>query len=381
MTVLYILDYGTVGGATHSFIEMVMAMKSYGVRPIVCLGKKTDIVDLLNKEGIKYVYLGHRTVLEPFSRKGFYWPCRLFIVLLRYWLKELIALYRLRKVDLSSIDLIHTNSARNDIGCFINKKRGIPHIMHIREFADADFDCIPLRHNYIKLYDNYTSVFISISEAVRQHWTKKGITKEIKTIYNGINCNDITVSSDESKKVLFKMFIAGGVFPTKGQHLIIEAMGLLPESIRRNVTLDVAGWFDENYVVQMQKYAAARGYNQQIKFLGSINNVHERLGEYQIGLMCSKSEGFGRSTAEYMHAQLGVIASDSGANPELIEDGVTGLLFQSGDAHSLKECILKMYSDRDFLIRVSHAARKKAQALYTQEKNAANIYQLYQHFI
>ena len=102
----------------------------------------------------------------------------------------------------------------------------------------------------------------------------------------------------------------------------------------------------------MSDYANQRGYLSQINFLGSINDVHERLGNYQIGLMCSRAEGFGRVTAEYMHAQLGVIASDSGANPELIQDGVNGLLFKSGDAKSLSECILRLYNNREFLIEL-----------------------------
>jgi len=97
--------------------------------------------------------------------------------------------------------------------------------------------------------------------------------------------------------------------------------------------------------------------------------------------MCSRSEGFGRVTAEYMHAQLGIIASDSGANPELIEDGVTGLLFKSGDAKSLADCIIRFYNNRELLIQLSHAAREKARREYTQHKNAENIYKIYQEIL
>ena len=82
-----------------------------------------------------------------------------------------------------------------------------------------------------------------------------------------------------------------------------------------------------------------------------------------------------------MHGQLGVIASDSGANPELIEDGVTGLLFKSGDAKSLADCILRLYNDRELLIRLSHAAKEKARKEYTQQKNAESIYQVYQEIL
>ena len=76
----------------------------------------------------------------------------------------------------------------------------------------------------------------------------------------------------------------------------------------------------------MKKFAVRHGIAGQINFLGPRTDVHSMLGNYQIGLMCSKSEGFGLVTAEYMHAKLGVIASNTGASPELIDNEITGLV-------------------------------------------------------
>lgn len=383
INVCFILDYHTIGGATHSFLEMVVGLKELGVCPIVCLGRKTDITTILDKNQIDYIIIGHRPVMEPFVFKGKRWPLRFLSAFFRFWKNENNALSRLKKIDWTSFDIIHTNSARDDIGCYINKKYKTPHIMHIREFADSDFDCISFRFNYVSFYNKYTTKYISISNAVKCHWVDKGIKEEkVATIYNGIHYEDVTISSDDDKKASdIHMFIAGGVYPTKGQHLAIEAIGQLPEDIRNHVFIDVAGWYSEEYVKMMKDYALSLGYLKQVNFLGSINDVHERIGKYQIGLMCSRAEGFGRVTAEYMHGRLGVIASDSGANPELIEDGVTGLLFKSGDVQSLADCILKYYNDRELLIRLSNAAQKKARAIYTQQKNAESIYELYKQIL
>lgn len=383
MKVLYILDYGTVGGATHSFLELVVQMKKLGVEPVVCLGKHTNIDELFDKVGIEYFCAGHRTVLEPFLFKGMKWPLRLLKKALHFYIQEQIALYRLKKVDWSSFDLIHTNSARNDIGCYLNKRYGIPHVMHIREFADTDFDCISFRPHYINFFNRYTTCFISISEAVKWHWFKKGVQKDkMFTIYNGIHIEDIMISPDDDKYMdKLRLLIAGGVGLPKGQHLAVEALGLLPENIRGQITLDIVGWGDENYLKEIKKYAEERGYMHLIHYLGTVKDLHSQLGNYQMGLMCSRAEGFGRVTAEYMHAKLGVIASDSGANPELIEDGVTGLLFKSGSAQSLANCIMRFYNDRELLIRLSNAGKKKAIEHYTQQKNADAIYELYKKIL
>lgn len=384
MTVLYIIDYGTIGGATHSFVELVTAMKEFGVTPIVCTGKKNSFNLLLDSLHIQNISLGHKTVLEPFLFKGIKWPIRLFRIVCSFYLNEYRALKILKNsITFSDIDLIHTNSARNDIGCYINKKYNIPHIMHIREFSDLDFDCISFRPNYISFYNKYVTNYVAISEAVKLHWINKGIKREkIKTIYNGIHFEDITISPNEDKKsARIKLLIAGGVCKAKGQLLAIEALCMLPENVRNNITLYVAGWQNEKYVKQMKQIVAGKGYEKGVVFLGVVNDLHSQIGKFQIGLMCSRAEGFGRVTAEYMHGQLGVIASDSGANPELIENGVTGLMFKSGDARSLSDCILSFYHDRESLIRLSNAAQKKARAMYTQEKNARSIFELYEQIL
>ena len=379
MKVLYVLDYGTVGGATHSALELVTQMKKLGVEPVVCLGKNSDIDKVFEKENIKHLCVGHRTALEPFQFKGAKWPLSLLKRLYLFYIGEYKALRSLEKLDWNTFDLIHTNSARNDIGCFINKRYGIPHVMHIREFADADFDCIWLRPRCIRLFNKYTTRFITISDAVKKHWIRKGIEGDKMTIiYNGIHYDDITLSSDEDKNGhILHMLIAGGVCLPKGQHLAVEALGLLPKGIRNNIVLDIAGWSDDDYLHSMIQYASERGYEQQVRYLGTVKDLHPQLGKYQIGLMCSRAEGFGRVTAEYMHARMGVIASDSGASPELIEDGVTGLLFKSGDSQSLAKCIERLYQERDLLVELSNAALKKAREQYTQEKNAQNIYNIY----
>lgn len=382
MKVLYIIDNVTQGGATQSFLELVFAMKQIGVSPIVCTSKKDAVNLSLEKMGIDNFSIGHRNILFPVRRDKL-WPLRIIKNAIMFYIMEIRAFYLLKKYDLSSIDVIHTNSARNDIGCHISKKYGIPHIMHIREFADADFNCVSLYPGYIKRFNNYTNIFISISDAVKKHWINKGLNQEkILTIYNGVHHEDITISSDEDKKNRkLRLIFAGGVTPTKGQHIAIEAIEKLPMDIRANIELDIVGWYEDDYWLSLKHYVEDKCINNNVHFLGPDDHLHSNLGKYQVGLMCSKAEGFGRVTAEYMHAQLGVIASNSGANPELIQDGINGLLFQSGDSQSLAICITRLYNDRDFLVRLSKIAKLRASELYTQDKNAQSIYSIYKKII
>ena len=383
MTVLYVLDYGTKGGATIAFIDMVNQMKENGVTPIVVTGKRTGLNDMLEARGITTVAAGHYTLLESFSFTHWFWPYSYIKRFLRYWINERKALKILeRKIEFANIDLIHTNSARNSIGCRLSKKYNTPHVMHIREFADKDFNCVSFMPGYIRFFNKNTNAFVSISGAVMNHWNKKGIDKNKNhLIYDGVNYRDITVSERNKRSVQLKMVITGGVYPTKGQHLAVEAIGMLAPEIRDHVTLDIIGWYNNKYHQELNNYASSRGYGDKIRFLGAVDDVHQRLCNYDIGLMCSRSEGFGLVTAEYMHAGLGVIASNTGACPEIVEDKKTGLLFSSGDSDDLARCISLFYRDRVLLVDCAKNAKVKAQTCFTDEINSKKIRKMYSEVI
>lgn len=385
MKVLYILDYGTVGGATIAFVEMVKYLKNMGIEPFVVTGMRNDLNLTLENEGIQTFAAGHYTALEPLSKTKYYWPYSYIKLFIRYWIHEYLAIKKICKsIDFRDIDIIHTNSARNTIGCYLANKFHKPHVVHIREFADKDFGCVNLNPIYAKLLNKNSTRFISISIAVRDYWISKGLSNENNNllVYDGVRYDDICVSNDESKQNDFlRLFIAGGVYPTKGQHLIIEAIGELPQDVQKNIFLDIAGWYSPMYVSKMKEYAEKRGFLKNINFLGKCNDIHKRLGNYQIGLTCSRAEGFGLVTAEYMHAQLGVIASNSGACPELIKDSYSGLLFECGNSKDLAEKILFMYNNRQKLIEFSHNAKIEAQNRFTYEINAEKIIKIYKEII
>lgn len=384
MKVIYIFESNAAGGAYRALLAMLNEMRQLGVDVIVLTGKKGALNEELDRHGYLNYSIGHETAIIPVQIKGFLKPFRLLKTMLRYYNSEWKAIKSASaQIDFKEIDVIHTNSARSTIGCRLSKKYGIPHVTHLREFGDRDFDCIKRTPFYERILNNGTTAFISISKAIQNYWNAKGIDpNKNHLIYDGSYYKDISESSDKDKhNQKLKMIIAGGVYPTKGQHLAVKAIGYLPEEVRKNVSLDIAGWGDKQFIADLKLYAQEHGYGNQVTFLGAINDVHERTGQYQIGLMCSRSEGFGLVTSEYMHGRLGVIASNAGACPELITDGEDGLLFNSGDEKSLAESIMRYYTDRDFLIKMSNNAQKKARERFTSEINARNIIELYKRLI
>ncbi len=379
MKILFITDPVTVGGATHALIMLTRELVERKNEIIVCVSNTPEVKKRLNEIGAMTIETGHIPAMITKSRNK---VKRLVKQFLFSWLRKIYILPRAIKrveksIDLTTVDIIHTNSARSDLGCLIAKRYLIPHVVHLREFGIEDYDCMFLRRNYFSYLNRNADAFIAVSDAVKSSWINKRIEgKKITTIYDGIDLTEIIPKTSYSDDCL-KIVIVGGILKTKGQHICIKALRALQKSIRKKVTLDIIGWEDPVYRKYLDSLITKYGLQDKVRFLGVKDGVGNLLHNYDIGIMASKSEGFGLVTAEYMSAGLCVIASNSGANPELISDGINGLLFSRENYRELAKYIRSLYNDRFLMRKLAIAGKKKAEKMYSITHNAENIINLY----
>ena len=70
----------------------------------------------------------------------------------------------------NNVAIIHTNTVIIDLGMCVSKKLHIPHVWHIREFLDLDFDQEFLNHKQVERMNCSGANFVCISNAIRKHW-------------------------------------------------------------------------------------------------------------------------------------------------------------------------------------------------------------------
>ena len=385
MKVVYIANKNEKGGAFYSLMEMVLTLRDeHGVEPVILTQGENKLTEFCKKNGIETYAVGH----DPFMLyKGSTLPRKTVKFILRpyYGVRrrkrfESAIKKAEEKIDFSKVDLIHTNVNRDDIGQELSLKYNIPHIWHIREFSDKDYDCAFLRKNSIEYMNGINGYFVAISDAVKNVWVNKGLDSgRIKRIYNGIDLKrfDRNIQHDFSGEDLHFIF-TGTICSTKGQAQAIKAISMLPEEVGRHIYADFYGSGVKGYVKTLEKLADIGGISERIRFCGYSNEIEKVLPQYQCAFVCSDAEAFGRVTVEHMYSGLAVIASDSGANPELIDDGKDGFLYKSGDIGSLRDTIIKVYNSRERLNDISQRAKKKAEECFSRSVNAANIYSLYE---
>ena len=143
----------------------------------------------------------------------------------------------------------------------------------------------------------------------------------------------------------------GGLYPSKGAHVLIEALGLLRGE---PVELEVFGaleWFP-SYVASLRDRAAGL----LARFRGRFDP--DRADEVYAGidLLVVPSlwyENWPLTIQDAYRCGVPVVASDLGGMAEAVEDGVSGRLFPRGDAAALAGILRRLAGDRDELARLA----------------------------
>lgn len=104
--------------------------------------------------------------------------------------------------------------------------------------------------------------------------------------------------------------------------------------------------------------------SDRVLFLGKHDHVNELLPAADLMLMPSELESFGLAALEAMACEVPTIGTRVGGVPELIEDGVTGMLFGVGEVEAMAGAAIGLLQDRERLEEMSKAARHEAQRTY-----------------
>lgn len=370
-------------GASESFLDLIKALvDNYDVEPVILTSKYGRYNEFANAYNFENYVIGHKAFL---IYKGSSKVRKIIKQLLRpffwaeYRISNALAISRAeRYVDFSSVDIIHTNLNRDDIGAILAQRNNINHIWHVREFADVDYECVSLRKKYIDFMNKDNNTMIAISDAVMNRWIYKGIKKEkIVRIYNGIDEKKFSFREKIQNQQFVRIVMIGALNPTKGQILLLNAIYSLPIEIKRCLRVDIYGDGKWEYKKRLDSMVKKMELNEIVTFKGYYDRIGDVIKEYDVGIMASKAEGFGRVTVEYMMAGLLVIAANSGASPEIIRDGETGILFDYPSVESLAKCIAYVVNNRGMIRKIGNIACKEAVQRFSLSLTTKNVFSLY----
>jgi glycosyltransferase involved in cell wall biosynthesis len=158
----------------------------------------------------------------------------------------------------------------------------------------------------------------------------------------------------------------------KGIKDLLLALARVRELGGSSWELQVAGWGD---VESLRDAASELGIIGQVTFLGRLN--HQELCPVlewaDLAILPSHAESFGLSIAEAQAAGLPVISCKTGAVPEIVDDGSTGWLVETGDTEALASAVLAAMSEPELAFRMGMAGRERIATKFTWEATARQM--------
>lgn len=179
-----------------------------------------------------------------------------------------------------------------------------------------------------------------------------------------------------------RILFTGNVIPRKGLHTLVSALSRLSHE---SWQLTVAGSLsaDVRYVRRVRQLIAGTGLEERVKLLNTVppEQLVGLLESHHCLAVPSFYEGFGIVYLEAMRFGEAVVASTAGAVPEVVENGREGFLVSPGDVDALTEAIGRLIRDRNLLLAMSLAARKRSLGHPTWAESAARVEEFLQETI
>ncbi|HII4400726.1 glycosyltransferase family 4 protein [Clostridium perfringens] len=372
MNILYFTHYTDLYGANKSLIEIVKNIRNKGINPIVITpyyGEINKELDRLNIKNYNFKYHYWVKSCNVNKMKG-------IIFYFRYKIVNYFAIKQIvRKFKNKNIKFIHTNSSVIDIGAKVSIKMNLKHFWHIREFGKEDYNIEFFigKKKATNFILNNSEKVICISDCIRKSYFNTYYKKVVK-IYNAVDLkNNIKKINNEEK---LNIVIAGTIIRSKNQLELIKAYSLLEEEIKNRIYIDIIGDGNVEYINEIKDFI----YNNNLKninFLGYIKNLDNLYSRYDLGIVTSLKEGFGRVTVEYMLNGIVPIVTDSGANKEIVRHEETGFVYKLGDIEKLSNILKYLYYNRIELNRISKNASNYAKVNFNIDKLIGNLLLLY----
>lgn len=206
------------------------------------------------------------------------------------------------------------------------------------------------------------------SQAVKQAvCDQEGYAPEkITVIHNGINLEPF--ERDEKKRQQQRALLGvddktvligsvGNIRPVKGYDLLVEAAGIVCRQLP-DVYFVHAG--EGEQLADLQQRCKELGIQERFTFMGSIKDIPAFLSALDIYVQPSRSEGFSNAIIEAMAAGLPVVATEVGGNPDLIDNGLSGVLV-SVDTLDISKQLSKLAQQVEIRCRYGFCANDRVK--------------------
>lgn len=287
--------------------------------------------------------------------------------------------------------IIHCHGARgNMMGALLRRATGLPVVSTVHSDYRLDYLGRPMAR---LIYGSTNTVSlrlldyrIGVSDAMTDLLISRGFDPDrMFTIYNGLDfsprqpamsreeyLSSVGLEADESCVIAG---IAARLNPVKDVATLIRGFAIAHKSCPQ-LRLLIAGDGEER--AMLEGLARELGVEREVCFAGWISDTDSFYHAIDINTLTSLSETFPYALTEGARAGLPTVASRVGGVPYLIEDGVTGLLFEAGDAEGLARQLVALGQDATLREHLGRRLYQKANDDFSLDSTLRRQIQIYE---
>jgi glycosyltransferase involved in cell wall biosynthesis len=179
-------------------------------------------------------------------------------------------------------------------------------------------------------------------------------------------------SAPNSFCLAFPATLAG---PLKGHETGIRAVAkLIHSGVKTDLWLcgDVPSGISPEFSHRMRQLAGELAISQHVHFVGYRNDIEAVMARSDIVLLPSYTEGLPRSLMEAMALGKPVVATNVGGIPELVRDGIDGILINAGEVDALVHA-LRVLCDPDVRQKMGHEGQRRVRERFSLCRQASEF--------
>jgi glycosyltransferase involved in cell wall biosynthesis len=305
--------------------------------------------------------------------------------------RDLVAVARIRKLirDVRP-DVVETHTTKAGIvGRLAARLEGSPVVLHVYHghVLEGHYGAVKtwMARRAERLFARTSDRLVAVSAHVKSDLIKLGVAPadQISIVEPGLDLAPLLCCRNERgalrrelglDPVVPLVGIVGRLTAVKNHRLFLEAAaGVL--AVRPSVHFLVVG--DGESGAAIRGWARSRGLMDRVTFTGWRYDLPRIYSDLDLLVSCSKNEGTPFTIIEAMAAGCPVVATMVGGIPDLVDDGITGLLVPSAQPRPLAAAILRLLGDADLARRLARSAAADVENRFSTARLASDMDALY----
>lgn len=296
---------------------------------------------------------------------------------------DLTLLPRLRRlIHCQRPDLIHLHSRRGaDLwGALAGRQAGLPVLLSRRVDNPEPRWWVGIKY---RLYDHV----ITISEAIRQVLIREGVAAErISCVPSAVDserysspCDHtwfrehFAIPADHAVIAMVAQFI-----PRKGHALLLDA---LPQILERHPRITLLLFGRGALREEIEQRVEMMGLRERVQLPGFRDDLDRILPCLDLVVHPAAMEGLGVALLQAAAAGRPIIACRAGGIPEIVEEGVNGLLVPPGEPHALAAAVNRLLDDPQWAARLGETGRARVDTRFSIAAMVSGNLRLYRKLL